>query len=65
VCDSTSHNTPDKHELACPDGVAAVCLTPEQIEAFEERAAVLEFDMGLPREVAEARAAAELGLEIK
>jgi hypothetical protein len=31
-------------------------LTPEQREHFEERAAIIEFDAGVPREEAERRA---------
>lgn len=34
-------------------------MTETQREAFEERAAILEFDAHLPREVAEARAMEE------
>lgn len=35
-------------------------LTPDQREAFEERAAILEYDAGLPRRTAERRALAEV-----
>lgn len=35
-------------------------LTPEQREAFEERAAILEYDAGFPRRTAERRALAEV-----
>ena len=35
-------------------------LTPDQREAFEERAAILEYDAGFPRRTAERRALAEV-----
>ena len=35
-------------------------LTPDQREAFEERAAIMEYDAGLPRRTAERRALAEV-----
>ena len=35
-------------------------LTPEQREAFEERAAILEYDAGFPRRTAERRALVEV-----
>lgn len=35
-------------------------LTPDQREAFEERAAILEYDAGLPRRTAERRALVEV-----
>lgn len=35
-------------------------LTSDQREAFEERAAILEYDAGLPRRTAERRALAEV-----
>jgi len=35
-------------------------LTPDQREAFEERAAILEYDAGLPRRTAERRVLAEV-----
>ena len=35
-------------------------LTPDQREAFEERAAILEYDAGLPRRTAERRALSEV-----
>ena len=38
---------------------AAIALTPGLVEAFEERAAIMEYDAGLPREDAEAAAAAD------
>jgi hypothetical protein len=38
---------------------AAIALTPWLVEAFEERTAIMEYDAGLPREDAEAAAAAD------
>jgi hypothetical protein len=38
---------------------AAVALSPGLVEVFEERAAIMECDAGLSRELAEAAAAAE------
>ena len=38
---------------------AAIALTPGLVEAFEERAAIMEHDAGLSREDAEAAAAAD------
>lgn len=35
-------------------------LTPDQREAFEERAAILEYDAGIPRRTAERQALAEV-----
>jgi len=37
----------------------AIVLTPGLVEAFEERAAIMEYDAGFPREDAEAAAAAD------
>lgn len=37
----------------------AIALTPGLVEAFEERAAIMEYDAGLPRQDAEAAAAAD------
>jgi len=45
-------NTPER-------GASLKEMTETQREAFEERAAILEFDAHLPREVAEARAMEE------
>ena len=39
---------------------AVAGLPPDQREAFEERAAILEYDAGFPRRMAERRALAEV-----
>ncbi len=43
-----------------PYGLMSKHLTPDQLDAFEERAAILEYDAGLPRQEAETLAAREL-----
>ena len=55
-------SSPKLAELAEPAESADLLkhLTPDQLDAFEERAAILEYDAGLPRAEAERRALEEV-----
>ena len=48
-CDDGGHMTFSKR-------ASSLGLSPDEIESAEERAAVMEYDGGLPRQEAEARA---------